>query len=727
QKCLITRRLGEFARSPGILESRLTEKFVLDEDYLYNAEVTHGNIRCFLGEFEEIKEYIEICEKKFGIKVEAEAHENAVKQLHSLVLVQREDKRNSTALGLIYLIFGAAKGRNLDTLDMKSIYDIIGEKAEFKSIFESIYMNSWNEEQRKLARAMKLLNEVSEDYIFNKLVVERAYEAYHGNLEGYELALETLLKVRAINCNGYITFWHPFQLDVVDLYLSISVKIDIIEKLISNLERCLHSVNESERMELLLSLVKLSFSIDRSKSVGFVKALKTENEHFYRIGSMFVISQISEEFLSDFDFKHIRAFFRMVSTEDLADKETRMITLSFICFLTVLGSRENKEKLVDDIMTLASEELEDDEQINFYSSCVSRIAESGLPGKEKEEWIAKIETMARKTLKKEKGQINFYSICVSRIAQSRLLGKEKDKWIAEIETMARKTLEKGKEHANFYSICVSNIAQSGLPGKEKEEWIAKIETMARKTLKKGEEQVNFYSLCISNIVKSRLPGKEKEEWIEKIETMARKTLEKGEEQENFYSLCISNIVKSGLPGKEKEEWIEKIETMARKTLEKGEEQENFYSLCISNLAQSRLPGKEKEEWIAEIETMARKTLEKGEEQADFYSICVSRIAQSGLPRKRKLRYVNLICSVVKTFNHNYQQEIFSYCLLRIAFFRLPCIFARTILSNSSDKEELIKRCEDLSIDLSSGEKSLEIIFYLQDCLKQPSREPTIPR
>ncbi|MBU7044888.1 MAG: hypothetical protein HXS54_00510 [Theionarchaea archaeon] len=61
-----------------------------------------------------------------------------------------------------------------------------------------------------------------------------------------------------------------------------------------------------------------------------------------------------------------------------------------------MEEREIKEKIESGIMIFTSEELEDEEQENFYSTCVSNIAESGLPGREKEEWIAKIETMAKK-------------------------------------------------------------------------------------------------------------------------------------------------------------------------------------------------------------------------------------------------------------------------------------------------------------------------------------------
>ncbi|MFQ6087812.1 MAG: hypothetical protein ACE5K0_02785 [Candidatus Methanofastidiosia archaeon] len=38
RKCLITRRLGEFSRTLKVIESRLTEKFLQDEDYLYEAK-----------------------------------------------------------------------------------------------------------------------------------------------------------------------------------------------------------------------------------------------------------------------------------------------------------------------------------------------------------------------------------------------------------------------------------------------------------------------------------------------------------------------------------------------------------------------------------------------------------------------------------------------------------------------------------------------------------------
>jgi hypothetical protein len=555
KKCLITRRLGEFARPSGILESRLTEKFVSDEDYLYSPEVVHGNIRCFLGEFGKIKEYIEICERKFGIKAEAKTYGEVVKQLSSLAVIEREDKRNSTAIGLIYSIFVAAKEKNFDTLSLENVKNIIGEKPGLKSIFENIYINSWNEKQKKLARVMKLLNDLSGDYIFNKFVVEKAYEAYYGNLEGYELALETLLKVRAIDCNGHIAFWHPLQLDVVDVYLSKPAKTSIIKSLISKLGNSLHNTDELERIELLLSLVKISFSIDPPTSIDFVRALRKENERFGSLGITFAVSKVVDEFFVNFDLKCVREFFELVNTDDSADETLRIDILSFICSSIIRESREEKARLLNDIVILASEELRGDKLTIFYYLFVNDMTQSGLPGEEKERWIEKIKTMAKETLEKGKEQITFYFLCVSNIVKSGILEKEKERWIEKIETMAKETLGKGRNRVIFYSLCFSAIAQSGLPGEEKERWIEKIETMAKETLEKESEQASFYSDCVLLIAQSGLPGEEKERWIEKIETMAKETLEKGKEQITFCLLCVSNVAKSGLPWKEKEKWI----------------------------------------------------------------------------------------------------------------------------------------------------------------------------
>ncbi len=597
RKCLITRRLGEFAEPSTRIESRLTENFVTEEDYLYSTAFVQKNIRCFLGEFKEIEKYVKVCEKRFDIRVEKSESDDTIKRLTSLSLIEREEKRSSTAVGLIYSIFIDARERKFEILDLKNVNEIVGGKIQFKAIFENIYKNSWNEDQKKLARAMKLLNLCLGDYVFNRTVVEKAYEAYHNSLGGYESALVTLRDVKAVDYDGHIAFWHPFQLDVVDVMLSDDAKTGIVRRLISGLEDSSHGVGGSERMEILLTLARISFPIDPSKSLDIIRTLRKENEYFGRLGIAFVISKAIDGFFPNFDFGYIRTFFELIKTRHIADLEIRTNTLSIIFLLTVRERLEEKESLVESVIMVALE-----------------------------------------------------------------------------------LLEKGEEQENFYSMCVSNIAESKLSGEEKERWIQKIETMAKGTLEKGNEQANFYSMCVSNIAESKLSGEEKERWIVKIETMAKGTLEKGEEQENFYSMCVSNIAESKLSGEEKERWIVKIETMAKGTLEKGEEQENFYSMCVSNIAESKLSGEEKH------------------------------------------KYADFICSLVKKFDFETQQIIFSYCLVRTAHSRLPCSYAKLILLNSSDKENLRMRSEDLIFDFFLGEESSKILGYLQNCLRHASNK-----
>lgn len=415
KKCLITRRLGEFAKPSKIIESRLTEEFKTDEDYLYTAEPVPGDIRCFLGEFKEIEKYVKVCEKRFNIEVEKSEYDDIIKRLTSLSLIEREKGRSSTAVGLIYSIFVDTKERKFEILDLKSVNEIVGGKIQFKAIFENIYKNSWNEDQEKLARTMKLLNSYLGDYVFNKTVVEKAYEAYHSNLEGYESALATLQEVRAVDCNGHIAFWHPLQLDVVNVFLSDDTKKEVVRRLIPQLEESSHRVGGSERMEILLSLAKISFPMDPSKSIDVIRTLRKENAYFGRLGIAFVILKTIDGFFPNFDFECIRRLFELIKTKNLADLEIKIGAPSIIFLLIVRERLEEREKesRVDRFIRKVLELLEKrDEHVNFYSMCVKIIAQSEFPDEEKEKWIEKIETMAKETLEKGMEQINFYSLCV---------------------------------------------------------------------------------------------------------------------------------------------------------------------------------------------------------------------------------------------------------------------------------------------------------------------------
>ncbi|MFQ5892286.1 MAG: hypothetical protein ACE5HW_05785, partial [Candidatus Methanofastidiosia archaeon] len=100
-----------------------------------------------------------------------------------------------------------------------------------------------------------------------------------------------------------------------------------------------------------------------------------------------------------------------------------------------------------------------------------------------------------------------------------------------------------------------------------------------------------------------------------------------------------------------------------------------------------------------------------------YSMCVSKIAQSKLSENEKEKYIEFVCYLVKKFDFEAQQEIFSYCLVRIAYERLPCCYVKPILESSEDLEDLKKQTEDLIIDIPIGEEVFEVLYYLQDCLK----------